>query len=138
MAEIGLNLSNSLTYLIRQSMRERIRTGKDTSHLKRLLAELDNQLANRKANPLPDQVITFGPIDEEFIGAKQQYNQLAASGTVLPILIYQKSEGESYPVPVHFLFKDTIAELDLALSQPRHPLLIETAERTAHITSRYI
>lgn len=138
MAEIGLNLSNSLTYLIRQSLRERIRTGKDTSHLKRLLAELDNQLANRKANPLPDQVITFGPIDEEFIGAKQQYNQLAASGTVLPILIYQKSEGESYPVPVHFLFKDTIAELDLALSQPRHPLLIETAERTAHITSRYI
>ncbi|GAB3978378.1 hypothetical protein GCM10028806_41360 [Spirosoma terrae] len=138
MAEIGLNLSNSLTYLIRQSLRERIRTGKDTSHLKRLLAELDNQLANRKANPLPDQVITFGPIDEEFIGAKQQYNQLAASGTVRPALIYQKSEGESYPVPVHFLFKDTIAELDLALSQPRHPLLIETAERTAHITSRYI
>lgn len=138
MAEIGLNLSNSLTYLIRQSLRERIRTGKDTSHLKRLLVELDNQLANLKANPLPEQVITFGPIDEEFIGAKQQYNQLAASGTVRPTLIYQKSEDESYLVPVHFLFKDTIAELDLALNQPRHPLLIETTERTAHITSRYI
>lgn len=138
MAEIGLNLSNSLTYLIRQSLRERIRTGKDTSHLKRLLAELDEQLASRKANPLPEQGVTFGASDEEFIAAKQQYNQLAASGTVRPALIYQKSEGELYPVPVHFLFKDTIAELDLALNQPRHPLLIETAERTAHITSRYI
>lgn len=138
MAEIGLNLSNSLTYLIRQSLRERIRTGKDTSHLKRLLAELDEQLASRKANPLPEQGVTFGASDEEFIAAKQQYNQLAASGTVRPALIYQKSEGELYPVPVHFLFKDTIAELDLALNQPRHPLLIETVERTAHITSRYI
>jgi D-alanine-D-alanine ligase len=138
MAEIGLNLSNSLTYLIRQSLRERIRTGKDTSHLKRLLAELDEQLASRKANPLPEQGVTFGASDEEFIAAKQQYNQLAASGTVRPALIYQKSEGELYPVPVHFLFKDTIAELDLTLNQPRHPLLIETVERTAHITSRYV
>ena len=49
MAEIGLNLANSLTYLIRQSLRERIRTGKDTFHLKHLLAELDAQLASPKS-----------------------------------------------------------------------------------------
>ncbi|QJW89010.1 D-alanine--D-alanine ligase [Spirosoma taeanense] len=138
MAEIGLNLANSLTYLIRQSLRERIRTGKDTFHLKRLLADLDARLADRKANPLPERVISFGSSDEEFAAAKQQYNELAASGTVRPSLMYIKSKQESHEIPVHLLFKETIDELELALSQPRHPLLIETAERARHITERYV
>lgn len=138
MAEIGLNLSNSLTYLIRQSLRERIRTGKDTFYLKRLLIGLDAQLANRKANPLPEQVISFGSSDEEFAAAKQNYNKLAASGTVRPSLMYIKGKAESHEIPVYFLFKETIAELETALSQPRHPLLIETTERAAHITTRYV
>ncbi|QHV97107.1 D-alanine--D-alanine ligase family protein [Spirosoma endbachense] len=138
MAEIGLNLANSLTYLIRQSLRERIRTGKDTFHLKRLLADLDTQLANRKANPLPERVISFGISDEEFLAAKQQYNELAASGTVRPSLMYIKGKAESHEIPLHFLFKDTIADLEAALNQPRHPLLLETAERSAHITARYV
>ncbi|WP_460940302.1 D-alanine--D-alanine ligase family protein [Spirosoma humi] len=138
MAEIGLNLSNSLTYLIRQSLRERIRTGKDTYHLKRLLTSLDAQLAARKANPLPERVISFGPTDEEFVVAKQQYNELAASGKVFPSLMYIKSKLESHEIPVNLLFKDTIDELETALSQPRHPLLIETAERARHIAERYV
>ncbi|GAB4043713.1 D-alanine--D-alanine ligase family protein [Spirosoma litoris] len=138
MAEIGLNLANSLTYLIRQSLRERIRTGKDTFHLKRLLADLDAQLANRKANPLPERVISFGASDEEFAAAKQQYNELAASGTVRPSLMYIKSKQESHEIPVNLLFKDTVEELEMALSQPRHPLLVETAERAWHIAERYV
>ncbi|WP_461131742.1 D-alanine--D-alanine ligase family protein [Spirosoma aerophilum] len=138
MAEIGLNLANSLTYLIRQSLRERIRTGKDTFHLKRLLADLDAKLAARKANPLPERVISFGSSDEEFTAAKQQYNDLAASGTVLPSLMYIKSKLESHEIPVNLLFKDTIAELETALSQPRHPLLVETTEQARHITERYV
>lgn len=138
MAEIGLNLSNSLTYLIRQSLRERIRTGKDTFHLKRLLALLDAQLAARKANPLPERVVSFGSTDEAFIAAKQQYNELAASGTVRPTLMYIKGKLESHEIPVNLLFKDTIAELETALREPRHPLLIETAEHARHITERYV
>ena len=138
MAEIGLNLSNSLTYLIRQSLRERIRTGKNTFRLKQLLADLDAKLAARKANPLPERVVSFGPTDEQFIAAKQQYNELAASGTVRPSLMYIKNKTESHEVPVYLLFKDTIDELEAALGQPRHPLLIETTERTKHITDRYV
>ncbi|QKZ12873.1 D-alanine--D-alanine ligase [Spirosoma sp. KUDC1026] len=138
MAEIGLNLANSLTYLIRQSLRERIRTGKDTFQLKQLLANLDAQLANRKANPLPVQAVPFGPTDDELATAKQQYNVLAASGTVRPQLQYTNNQGETIDIPVNLLFKDTIAELETALNQPRHPLLVETSELTAHITERYV
>ena len=138
MAEIGLNLCHSLTYLIRQSLRERIRTGKDTFQLKRLLADLDAQLAHRKAHPLPERVVSFGDSDEHFAQAKQQYHHLAASGTVRPSLMYIKNKTESHEVPVYLLFKDTIAELETALNQPRHLLVIETVERTAHITERYV
>ncbi|UFH56923.1 D-alanine--D-alanine ligase [Spirosoma sp. KNUC1025] len=138
MAEIGLNLANALTYLIRQSLRERIRTGKDTYHLKSLLTDLDRKLAERKANPLPERVISFGNSDEQFAAAKQQYNELAASGTVRPSLMYIKSKQEYYEIPVYLLFKETIDELETALSQTRHPLLLETAERTQHITERYV
>ena len=138
MAEIGMNLTNSLTYLIRQSLRERIRTGKDTFRLKRLLADLDAQLAERKTNPLPERVISFGESDEAFVQAKQQYNELAASGTVRPSLMYIKNKTESHEVPVYLLFKETITELETALSQPRHPLLVETAEQAAHVTERYV
>ncbi len=138
MAEIGLNLTNSLTYLIRQSLRERIRTGKDTFHLKRLLRDLDAKLAARKANPLPERVISFGNSDEGLSAAKQQYNELAALGAVRPSLMYIKNKLESYEIPVCLLFKDTIEELEMALNQPRHPLLVETAERARHITERYV
>lgn len=138
MAEIGLNLCHSLTYLIRQSLRERIRTGKDTFHLKRLLADLDAQLAHRKTHPLPERVVSFGPGEDHFATAKQQYHQLAASGTVQPSLVYIKNKTESHEVPVYLLFKDTLEELETALNQPRHPLVVETAERAAHITERYV
>ncbi|WP_040006424.1 D-alanine--D-alanine ligase family protein [Fibrisoma limi] len=138
MAEIGLNLTNSLTYLIRQSLRERIRTGKNTFHLKRLLTDLDTQLANRKMNPLPERVVSFGPSDEGFAEAKQEYNRLAASGEVRPSLVYLKSKVENYEIPVNLLFKETVEELEAALSQPRHPLLIETTEQARHITERYV
>ena len=132
-----MNLTHSLTYLIRQSLRERIRTGKDTFRLKRLLADLDARLADRKANPLPERVISFGESDEAFAQAKQQYNELAASGTVRPSLMFIKNKTESHAIPVYLLFKETIADLEAALRQPRHPLLVETAEQAAHITERY-
>lgn len=136
MAEIGLNLANSLTYLIRQSLRERIRTGKDTFHLKHLLAELDDKLAARKADPLPN--VSLRSATTSFALAKQTYNELAAAGTVFPILQYVNSEEETQNVPIYFLFKETVAELETALNRPRHPLLIETTERTKHITDRYV
>ncbi len=138
MAEIGLNLTNALTYLIRQSLRERIRTGKDTAQLKQLLTKLDERLADRKRTPLPEQSVVFGATDDQWLAAKQQYNELAASGTVRPQLVYQKNQSESTTVPVYLLFRDTISELEAGLTHPRHPLLIETTEQTAHITERYV
>jgi D-alanine-D-alanine ligase len=138
MAEIGMDICNTLTYLIRQSLRERIRTGKDTVRLRHLLADLDTELADRKANPAPQETLAFGPTDAEFASTKADYSRLAATGAVRPVLVYQPTDAEGQPVPVHLLVKETIADLDEALSQPRHPLILETIERTRHITERYL
>ncbi len=136
MAEIGMNLTESLTYLIRQSLRERIRTGKDTFRLKQLLKDLDTRLELRKDRP--ERLVTFGASDEEFVAAKTAYNQIAALGEEKPVLVYAKSETEQVPVPVHFLMKETLPDLEAALSQPRHQLLVETAAAAAHITTLYL
>ncbi|KAB7727065.1 D-alanine--D-alanine ligase [Rudanella paleaurantiibacter] len=138
MAEIGMNFTDSLTYLIRQSLRERIRTGKDTFRLKQLLLDLDDRLAERKANPAPEKTITFGPSDDAWTKARAEYHRTAAFGAERPVLLYQKSAAETYEIPVNLLFKDTIADLDTALTTPRHPLLIETAERARSVTERYL
>ena len=138
MAEVGMNLSDSLTYLIRQSLRERIRTGKDTHRLKQMLIDLDARLAARKTADLPEQVIHFGPTDDDWVRAKADYNAAAALAETRPQMVYLKSKMENHAVPVYFLFKDTIAELEEALTSPRHPLLTETQERARHITERYV
>ncbi|RYF59680.1 MAG: D-alanine--D-alanine ligase, partial [Cytophagaceae bacterium] len=127
-----------LTYLIRQSLRERIRTGKDTHRLKQMLTDLDASLAARKSADLPVQVIHFGPSDDEWNRGKAEYNAAAALAETRPELVYLKSKMETYEVPVYFLFKDTLADLEEALTTPRHPLLIETQERARHITDRYV
>jgi D-alanine-D-alanine ligase len=138
MAEIGMNLSDSLTYLIRQSLRERIRTGKDTFRLKAMLADLDDRLADYKSNDRPELRVTFGPTDADWVRAKAEYNAAAAEGETRPQLVYLKSKMETHDVPVNCLFKDTLAELEAALAGPRHPLLVETTERTRHIVAKYV
>lgn len=137
MAEIGMNFTDSLTYLIRQSLRERIRTGKDTFRLKQLLADLDDRLSLRKANPAPEKRIVFGPTDEAWAKARTDYHRTAAFGAERPVLVYQQ-KGQDIVIPVNLLFKDTIADLEAALAGPRHPLLIETDERARSITDRYL
>lgn len=136
MAEIGMNLTESLTYLVRQSLRERIRTGKDTFRLKQLLTDLDARLAARKDRPT--RAILFGPTDEAWATAKATYNEVAALGAEKPVLVYQKSDAEPIELPVSMLMKETIADLDLALGQPRHTLLVETEALARHITERYV
>lgn len=136
MAEIGMNLTESLTYLIRQSLRERIRTGKDTFRLKQLLKDLDARLSARKGRP--EHQIAFGPTEEQWAAAKSEYNRVAALGEEKPLLVYRKPDGATVDIPVNLLMKETFADLDAALSHPRHQLLLETEEMAQHITERYL
>ena len=134
MAEIGLNVTQALTYLIRQSIRERIRTGKNTWRLRAQLQELDEKITNAKNSPKPAKGILFEASDEEYVQARLHYGRMNAAGLHRPVPILHGSDGKYYLLPNPYMFKEYISDVESLLPEPRHPLLAETAERAAKLT----
>ncbi len=137
MAEIGLDVTHAITYLIRQSLRERIRTGKDTIHLRKLLATLDANIEQCLSELLLENV-EFEATTEAYIEARRTFAQLSASGKVKPTAVLKISDDEKYELPVSLLFKDTIEDVLEMVAQPTHPLITETREKAKNITRRFV
>jgi D-alanine-D-alanine ligase len=137
MAEIGFNVTDALTYFIRQSIRERIRTGKFGVQYRQLLAALDQKIADRVAalDTLLPVVLTFST-NEEYAETKKEYAKLSASGKHKPVVIFEY-EGTKWQLPVTMMFKETVADLSKALTTPVNPLLLETRERAKNLTIFY-
>ncbi|GAB3934680.1 D-alanine--D-alanine ligase family protein [Larkinella terrae] len=140
MAEIGLNVTQAITYFIRQSLRERIRSGKDIIRLRQQLADLDIRMADRKNLhvPIEEFVVdtTAESIDATWLEAKAWYGLQAAQGQVKPVVVL-KTAQERHELPVNLLFKDAVSDVLEALGKPVHPLILETRERARTITERY-
>ncbi|MCA0231165.1 MAG: D-alanine--D-alanine ligase [Bacteroidetes bacterium] len=137
MAEIGLDVTHAITYLIRQSLRERIRTGKDTVHLRQLLAALDEKIAAQLAEITTEDVV-FEPTQEAYLEARRRFSQLSSSGKVRPVAVLQTSETEKVVLSVNLLFKDTIDDVLETLAQPAHPLIEETRAKAINVTKRFV
>lgn len=137
MAEIGLDVTHAITYLIRQSLRERIRTGKDTVHLRQLLAVLDEKIAAQLVEITTEEVV-FEPTQEGYLDGRRRFSQLSSSGKVKPIAVLQTSETKKVVMPVNLLFKDTIDDVLEALAQPIHPLIEETRAKAINVTKRFV
>lgn len=137
MAEIGLDVTHAITYLIRQSLRERIRTGKDTVHLRILLADLDKRI-EKQLSELTPQTVEFEPTQEAYLNARRTFSQLSASGKVKPVAILKVNETEKHTLSVNLLFKDTIEDVLEMVSQPVHPLIAETRNKAQNITKRFV
>jgi D-alanine-D-alanine ligase len=134
MAEIGLNVTQALTYFIRQSLRERIRTGKNTWNYRRQLQELDESILVAKNKQRSGKGILFKASDENYVAARTVYGKLGAEGTYLPIPVLQGDDGNYYQLPKQFMFKEYIADVESLLHTERHPLLSETSDRAAPLT----
>jgi len=137
MAEIGLNVTQALTYFIRQSIRERIRTGKNTWRLRIQLQELDEHIALAKKTPKPTKGILFEASDEEYVQARLNYGRMNAAGAYRPVPVLHASDGKYYQLPNPYMFKEYITDIENLLMEKRHPLLSETAERASKITEFY-
>jgi D-alanine-D-alanine ligase len=137
MAEIGLDVTHAITYLIRQSLRERIRTGKDTVHLRVLLADLDQSI-EKSVGELVSQEVEFEATQEAYLNARKTFAQLSASGKVKPIAVLKVNEEEKHQLPVSLLFKDTIEDVLEMVPQPTHPLIEETKEKAKNVTRRFV
>lgn len=135
MAEIGLNVTQALTYLVRQSLRERIRSGKQTWVLRALLETLDRQIAAGIASVKPVEHIVFDPTDEAYLEARRRYGLLNAGGKVTPVPVLKAADGRFYKLPNPLMFKEYVSDVEELLHAERHPLLVETSQRAAALTA---
>jgi D-alanine-D-alanine ligase len=137
MAEIGLNVTQALTYLVRQSIRERIRTGKHTWELRALLEKLDEKINANNAIAKPVEYIVFGATDEEYLNARLRYGRLNSEGKIVPVPVLKGTDGRVYKLTNPLMFKEYVADVEALLHAERHPLLTETSDRADSLTRFY-
>jgi D-alanine-D-alanine ligase len=143
MAEIGLNVSDSITYFIRQSIRERIRVGKNTFKFQKLLDKLDLAIAKRLAE-MPSRkriAVVFGGYTSEnkedsFIKARKVYGKLAASTEYLPIPVFMDEKGINQ-IPLNMMFKEFAEDIIKLIANPVHPLIVQTRKNAEAITLHF-
>ena len=137
MAEIGLNVTQALTYLIRQSVRERIRTGKNTWQLRALLEKLDEKIFQERTKVKTSVGIVFRPSDEQYAWARLNYGKINSEGKSIPVPVLQAGDGKYYQLPNPFMFKEYVSDVEALLYADRHPLLTETSEKARETTAFY-
>jgi D-alanine-D-alanine ligase len=145
-AEIGLNVTQTITYLIRASLFERIKVGRNTTHWRNLLANLDHAIATQVAaiveKPPIDLVLdtTKTATNEDLLEVRKAYSQLTAKGRheVRVILVAeQNGVSKHFCLPFALLLKDTIAEVLGKVQTTKHPMLLHNIEVAQSITAKY-
>lgn len=150
-AEIGLNPSQFLTYIIRTSLVERIKTGKKTYRLKQLLAGLDSHLSDLSrisGEKTRIAVIMGGFSSERHISVESGrniYEKLSSSTTYEPIPVFltgNEDHHELYLIPVNIMLKDNADDIREkvwhAQNTSRHAIIEEIIAATANIRDKYV
>ncbi len=146
-AEIGLNPSQFLTYIIRTSLRERINTSLEKTHFNQLLNQLDNNIQSLKtAQAKRKKIAVFlgGYSFERHISVESGRNvfeKLASSDKYEPIPIFVLGDSNSYnlyQIPINLLLKDNADDIrDKILNFKQHPI-IEFIKKECHsLTHKY-
>ncbi|AKQ45938.1 D-alanine--D-alanine ligase [Rufibacter radiotolerans] len=150
-AEIGLNPSQFLTYIIRTSLAERVKAGKNTAHLMELMKTLDAAMADERAHrqdKLRVGVIMGGYSSERHISVESGrniYEKLASSTKYEPIPIFLIGDQEShqlYQIPINIMLKDNADDIREKIEAseagiPSHPVLAQIKEDASSITRLY-
>jgi D-alanine-D-alanine ligase len=144
MAEIGMNVTDAITYFIRQSIRERIRASKNTFKFQKLLDKLDLAIAERVAQ-IPNRkkvAVVFGGYslknqEDSFIIARKAFGKLAASTEYLPIPVFVTLNGQYHQLPINLMFKEFTEDIVKLLDGSVHPLIVSTRKNAESITLHF-
>jgi len=147
-AEIGLNPSQFLTYIIRQSLAERINSGKHVVIQTALLRKLDADIAHQQKKRSERRrvaVIMGGYSAERHISVESGRNvfeKLSSSAKyeALPVFLTGNADKhELYLLPINVMLKDNADDIrDKVLSTEKpHPILVNIQEEAASITEKY-
>lgn len=146
-AEIGLNPSQFLTYIIRASLQERIATTVDYTHFGALMTRLDKairSLHNEAKARKKIAVILGGYSFERHISVESGRNifeKLSSSDKYepIPVFLSGNSEGhELYQLPINLLLKDNADDIrDKILTYQKHPVVEKIKAQLKDITEKY-
>ena len=144
MAEIGMNVTDAITYFIRQSIRERIRASKNTFKFQKLLDKLDLAIAKR-IEELPNRkkvAVIFGGYsfenqEDSFGKARKAFGKLAASTEYLPIPVFVTLDGKHHLLPINLMFKEFAEDIVKLLDGSVHPLIVSTRKNAEPITLHF-
>lgn len=146
-AEIGLNPSKFLTYIVRTSLRERMRTtGVFANSM--LLQRLDDRIASsvqEQHGRIKVGVIMGGYSTERHISVESGrniYEKLSSSPKYEPLPIFLTGNSDRhqlYVLPVNIMLKDNADDIRWKVEHfKRHTLLERIFEESRDVTSRYM
>ncbi len=146
-AEIGLNPSQFLTYIIRVSLQERIENYTEKTHFQDLLDQLDKDIINLQDEELTKKkiaVLLGGYSFERHISVESGRNifeKLASSEKYEPIPIFLIGNNEHhdlYQIPINLLLKDNADDIrDKILAFKKHPVVENIKKECLNITQKY-
>lgn len=146
-AEIGLNPSQYLTYIIRVSLQERLVEHPEEGAWKGYLRILDESIQSLKVSQSSRKrigVILGGYSFERHISVESGRNifeKLSSSDKYEPIPIFLTGETghfELYQLPINLLLKDNADDIrDRILGWQEHPLIDQIKLQCADITRKY-
>ncbi|WP_223653839.1 D-alanine--D-alanine ligase [Hymenobacter psoromatis] len=150
-AEIGLNPSQFLTYLIRTSLAARRRGGLKPVQLGTLLHELDNDIRGRQGGTderIRVAVIMGGYSSERHISVESGrniYEKLSSSTKYRPMPVFlagSSAEFRLYELPINVMLKDNADDIREKIEQAEaghaaHPVLAHIRAEASLITQVY-
>jgi len=146
-AEIGLNPSQFLTYIIRTSIAERIETIPAMVQKTALLHNLDAQL-KRNADAAQSKkrvaIIMGGYSTERHISVESGrniYEKLASSGKYQPIPVFLTGNNDAhelYVIPINVMLKDNADDIKAKVEAYHHaPIISKIIEEASSVTEKY-
>lgn len=146
-AEIGLNPSQFLTYIIRTSLLKRQGLVHRPNHTKKALLQLDESIARLNAGAsekIPVAVILGGYSSERHISVESGrniYEKLSSSPKYSPVPVFltgNEQEHRLFILPVHVMLKDNADDIrEKVLHYHRHPFVEQIAAQAEFVTRKY-
>ena len=146
-AEIGLNPSQLLTFIVRTSIQERIQASSQLGLYDDLLAQLDQAIETKRGTKQHKQkvgILLGGYSSERHISlesGRNIYEKLASSTKYEPIPIFltgNAQEHQLYHLPINLLLKDNAEDIrDEIQNRQVHPSLQTVRKEANKITEKY-
>jgi UDP-N-acetylmuramate--alanine ligase len=147
-AEIGLNPSQFLTYIIRTSLAQRIKANAQAITFNNLLNILDASIKEDQSattNKVKVAVILGGYSSERHISVESGrniYEKLASSAKYEPIPVFLTGSNDEhilYQIPINILLKDNADDIKDKIDHYKiHDLVKQIITETSSISSKYV